>query len=77
MAKRWGSSVREKTVSLVKKPASSNPKTAGCTAFAPVAMTAFLYFKNFSATAITQCRFAIALFSKKRASPRKTSIPKD
>ena len=68
-ASRRGSSVREKTVSLVRKPASSSPATGGAAGRAPVQTTARAK-RNAAAPTRTVSRPA------KRPSPRKTSTPR-
>ncbi len=68
-AKRWGRSVKENTVSLVKYPTDSKPCTCGCAALAPVAIAALLNRKRLSFTS-TECS------STNRADPKNTSTPK-
>ena len=67
---RLGNSVREKTDSFVRKPASWSPSTGGTAARAPVAITAFEKRSLFPPT-------STASGPANRASPRKTSTPSE
>ena len=68
-ARRLGRSVKENTFSFVRNPASANPLIRGCTARAPVAITAFLKRKDLPATSTVSGPVNLAF-------PRKTSTPR-